>query len=136
MKFRSAVDAWFYAVFIPVIGAAVVIAPTLSALGGWRAVVGFAPLALVAGLLLWMLFGTVYVVADGVLTIRCGPFVWRIPLAAIRRVQASRSVASSPALSLKRLQIDYGTGESILVSPADRDGFLSAIGHASAARAL
>jgi hypothetical protein len=39
----------------------------------------------------------------------------------------SRSPFSSPALSLDRLQIDYGAGKSILISPADKEGFIEAI---------
>jgi hypothetical protein len=38
-------------------------------------------------------------------------------------------VLSSPALSLNRLEIRYGNGKRMLLSPQDAAGFLKAIGH-------
>ena len=37
-------------------------------------------------------------------------------------------MASSPALSLDRLLIVYGVGKVVLVSPKDKEGFVSALG--------
>jgi Bacterial PH domain len=79
-------------------------------------------------LLVSVLIGTSYTVDRGVLRVASGPICWKIPLDAIHSVQATRSLLSSPALSLDRLRIRYGRNRSILVSPADRSGFLRAIG--------
>ena len=85
-----------------------------------------AALAIVA-LLGSMLVGTHYTVDENALRIACGPFRWTVPIDAIKSVEATRNPLSSPALSLDRLQIDYGK-RRIMVSPADKNGFLQAIG--------
>jgi len=48
-------------------------------------------------------------------------------LTEIHSVESSKSVLSSPALSSDRLEIFYGKGKRILISPADREGFIAAI---------
>lgn len=75
-----------------------------------------------------ILVGTAYTVGNGQLVIRSGPVRWKIPLDSIRTVEATRNPLSSPALSLDRLRINYGKNRRIMVSPADRSGFLKAIG--------
>jgi hypothetical protein len=67
-------------------------------------------------------------VADGVLRVTCGPLRLGIRLDEIHGVRTSRSLLASPALSLQRIEITYGNGRRILLSPEDRDGFLDAIG--------
>ena len=64
----------------------------------------------------------------GVLRVVSGPFRWRVPIADIQSVTPTRSLWSAPALSLDRLRINYGNGRCILVSPADKQGFMEAIG--------
>lgn len=129
MKFKSAVDTWYYLLalvlplFILVFVGVVAGKDDPSAIP-IIAMVGFFSL----GLSLWLLFSTHYTVSQETLTIRSGPFRWVVPLDDIQLVAPSRSVLSSPALSLDRLGISYGKGKKILVSPADRDGFLRAIG--------
>jgi len=93
----------------------------------WRIVV---ILALVSGLLLFvsLTLRTHYTVLDGQLVIVSGPFRWRIPLSEITGVEPSRAPWSSPALSLDRLKISYGERRWVLVSPADKRGFLQALG--------
>ena len=78
-------------------------------------------------LILSVLMGTKYTVADGEIRIISGPFRWTIRVADILDIQDSRNLLSSPALSLDRLKITYGHGKFVLVSPADKDGFLKAI---------
>jgi len=87
-------------------------------------------LALIAGLALivWVLVGTRYTVDRGTLIVRAGPLRWKIPLDEITAVEATKSPLSSPALSLDRLRIRYGNNRSLMISPADRAGFLKAIG--------
>jgi hypothetical protein len=83
-----------------------------------------------AGLALfaWVLLGTAYTVERGMLLVRSGPVRWKVPLDSITAVEATRSPWSSPALSLDRLRIRYGERRQVLVSPADKAGFLEAIG--------
>ena len=86
--------------------------------------------ACLAGLALFasVLLGTVYTVDRGTLHVRSGPFRWKVPIDNITAVEATRSPLSSPALSLDRLRIRYDTRRQIIVSPADKAGFLAAIG--------
>lgn len=72
-----------------------------------------------------VLYGTRYIVTDSLLTIRAGPLRWRVDVASIRAITPSDDPISSPACSLDRLEIAYGDNETILVSPADREGFLA-----------
>jgi hypothetical protein len=79
--------------------------------------------------IMWTLFGTRYVIAGGVLTVRCGPFRWRMPIASIRGLRAVVGFMSAPALSLHRLALDVrGRGGALEISPADPEGFARAVG--------
>ncbi len=80
------------------------------------------PLSL--GLMLWTILGTDYTIDDSNLRVRGGPFRWTIRLQDIRAVTPTRNPASSPALSLDRLRIDYGQDRFLLVSPKDREAFV------------
>ncbi|HTV51102.1 MAG TPA: PH domain-containing protein [Steroidobacteraceae bacterium] len=82
-------------------------------------------LAGVALVVIWILLCTYYEVAHDALIVHAGPFAWRIPLREISAVRPSRSARSGPALSLDRLEISWGTGRSLLISPRDQAGFLA-----------
>lgn len=75
-----------------------------------------------------MYFCTDYTVKDGWLIVRCG-FLFRskYEIKDIRRVERTRSMLSSPALSLDRLSIKVGKYDEIVVSPADKNGFVEAL---------
>lgn len=131
MVFRSAVDTWFYLVIIA--AAAVVTAaffPVMVMEAGSPGVVvtGVVSALVAIGLPLWLLLSTRYIVTHELLIVRSGPFTWKIPRSDISQVQPSRSFLSSPALSLDRLEIKYGAGKSLLVSPADKEAFVKALG--------
>jgi hypothetical protein len=85
-------------------------------------------------LLLWVLFGAAYEVAPPDLLVRLGPFRRRIPLWDIVEAVPRRGLAPDwgwgLALSLDRLRISYRKSGGrmalpIVISPADRDGFLA-----------
>ncbi len=82
-------------------------------------------------LVAWIYLGTHYSIREEQLRIQCGPFRWQVTLGEIRSVLPSGSMLSSPALSLDRLEIRHGRQGSILVSPAERMGFLEALARAS-----
>lgn len=78
-----------------------------------------------AALILWVLYGTSYVLTDEALLIRCGPFRHRVLLTTIQEVAPSRKPTSSPACSLDRLHIRYqGSRLGVLISPSDKPSFL------------
>ena len=127
--FKSAVDWWFYAVVVTTVllflVAAIPVVRTGSSMG---MIVMALTGALGLGLPVWLLFSTHYTVTESELAIKSGPFKWRIERASIHYVTPSSSALSSPALSLKRLDIRYGEGQSVLVSPTNQDDFISALG--------
>lgn len=89
--------------------------------------IGIVALLAAGGGLLWMFRTTHYTVDGATLRIRGGPWWMNIAIAEITSVKPSRSLRSSPALSLDRLEIQYGDGKSVRISPADREGFLRAL---------
>jgi hypothetical protein len=133
MKFKSAVDWWYHLVIITaaIVVVLVVIPPMIS--GHLSIPLGGATLLLSLALPVWILFSTAYHVDAKCLKIRSGPFSWKILLADVQSIEPSRSWLSSPALSLDRLEIRYGNGRRILVSPRDRAGFLDAVNRKKAA---
>lgn len=128
-RFKSKIDRWLLYLLIAVMVFEVLVMSiaAMQANGPRDAtMLVVAALAIVA-LLGSMLVGTHYTVDGDTLRIACGPFRWKVPINAIRSVEATRNPLSSPALSLDRLRIDYGK-RRIMVSPADKTGFLKAIG--------
>jgi Bacterial PH domain len=124
-NFRSKIDGWLAALLVGAAIIQIVVAIWIVRLGipGCWAIAAI--LMAVVGLILWMLFQTVYRLGDDMLRIRCGPFSIQIPLASITAVTATRNPLSSPALSLDRLMITYGRGQSCMISPHDKAAFLA-----------
>ena len=128
--FKSKLDRWLLTVFAAGVAAELGVLVALATQVADPVLVTVLILAslLLAALVAWIILGIRYVVDREWLRVVAGPFRWRIRLADIVAVEPSRSPLSSPAASLGRLRIRYGKGRRILVSPADRDGFLRAIG--------
>lgn len=72
-----------------------------------------------------------YEIDDELLRVRSGLITYRIVLGSIVRVEPTRSLISSPAWSLDRLRVVFLAGRGIetalMVSPADKAGFLRAL---------
>lgn len=133
MRFVSKVDGWI----IPVI--VVAIAGTIWALIAvmitetpWLIRIAVAAVTALVIVLLFSIFTrTHYTVAQGELRVVSGPFRRTIPLSEITSIEPSRNPLSSPALSLDRLKVFYGKKKFVLISPADKAGFLSAVEHST-----
>ena len=68
-----------------------------------------------------------YEIGPTELLVRSGLLRYHVPLDGIESVRPSHNPLSSPAMSLDRLRIDYrvkGHKRVILISPADKSGFL------------
>lgn len=128
--FRSKIDRWLIIVIVAGLLAELGVIVALAAqLRQPLVVTGLVLVSLLAAAFVaWIVLGTNYRVGHGVLTIAAGPVRWRIPLTDIASVERTRAAWSSPALSLDRLLIRYGKNRCVMVSPADRRGFLRAIG--------
>ena len=84
----------------------------------------------VLGGVIWMQFATYYRVDDDTLFARCGPFHWTIPIASISSVTPTDDPTSGPALSMRRLRVEFlknGAKDEIFISPEDREGFIEAV---------
>ena len=129
MRFVSKIDGWLIPVFI--IGIAGMLAAFVAVLIDdtplWLQLVVAATSVLFCALLFAVLKNTYYVVADGALRIVSGPFRWTVAISDIVEIKPTRNPLSSPALSLDRLKVVYGKRRYVLVSPADKDGFIRAI---------
>lgn len=88
-------------------------------------------LLLAVGILLpiWVVVSLRYFLSDDNLRVRCGPFRWLIPIKDITSVSPTNNASKSPAMSLDRLRIDYGEGQSLLISPEPRTEFLRQLEH-------
>jgi len=130
-KFKSKIDRWIQLMLGAAIAVDLVVLTQIALRPGaplattLTVLLGIASIVLIGSLMLC----TYYTVDKEILRIVCGPFRWRIAVRDIISVTPSRSPLSSPALSLDRLLIRYGKGRRILVSPADKRGFLRAVGH-------
>ena len=80
-------------------------------------------------------FTTSYLITAEALLVKSGPFSWVVPLREISTIEPTRRPAPGPALSLDRLLISYGGDSELIVSPADKAGFMTALKrHLNAAR--
>ncbi|SFE64826.1 PH domain-containing protein [Bacillus sp. OV194] len=81
----------------------------------------------IPGFILWMWLTTCYVVDETHLVIRFGPFKQVISLDTVKSVKKTMNPISSPALSLKRLEIMYDKYDMVLISPMDRNRFIEVL---------
>lgn len=124
--FRSKIDPWLIVIIL-----ASFVFPAFLSWGHSEAfrtaiIIG----AILWAFLFWLVFMTRYVVKGDELIVYGGIYKINIPLKDIISVESSKSLLAGPALSPDRLQIIYGDYKSVLVSPKDRAGFLTAIGQA------
>jgi hypothetical protein len=130
-KFKSKVDRWILVlILLAIIGQVIAITAAVNEAGEPAMITSLILVMIgVVALMVWLLLGTHYTVDRGTIRIVSGPFRWKVPIDEITSVRATRNPLSSPALSLDRLSIRYGKRRRIMISPADKAGFLKAIGH-------
>lgn len=122
--YRSAVDLWLALILVGlpvgIVAAGVYRLMQSDRMGALLIFEGL----FVGGLMALFAVPCIYTLTEDVLHIRCGIMTTIIPLGRIDRVEPSRSLWSGPALSLRRVRIDYGGGERALVSPRERETFI------------
>lgn len=126
-RFNSKVDPWLGAVLGILVLAALAVPIALYAVGHAYAWAGLVGAAFILLILVGLVFPVYYELGDQALMIRSGLIRTKIPYADIRRVVPSRSMLSNPALSMDRLHIDAGNPLGPLISPKDKQGFLTAL---------
>lgn len=123
--FGSAVDAWLAVLLVLVAALVPVLLGAALLAGDAVTAAGLASSALlIAAIVVGLVWPVHYTCAAELLIVRSGLVRYRIPYREIRSVAPSRALWSSPALSLDRLRIDYGT-RWLLISPRDRRAFLA-----------
>jgi hypothetical protein len=125
--YPSRVDWWLAALLclLPLASLGVCLALVLA--GQTAALpVGLASVLLVLGIYVGLVFPMRYGLDSTHLVVRFGLCRQRIPLVEIAEVGPTHNPLSSPALSLDRLRVQYGPGffKAVMISPADRNGFL------------
>lgn len=129
--FRSKVDWWVLGFVISMSGLLLQLLFTMYAKGTMVQYPEHTTVYILTIVLLWSpIFTTRYSVKEGVLTIRSLFFKWSIPLVNIQKISNTDHLDVSPALSLKRLKIEYlhaGQHKQILVSPRNQQAFLQAL---------
>jgi hypothetical protein len=124
--FRSKVDAWLAVV---VAGGLIVmwLSPVRRIWAGRPVdaldiVVPFLATAFIA----WVFRTTYYLVTADALIVHAGPIRRTVPLRLVQRLRATHNPLSSPALSLDRIEVTYGS-KRVLISPEDKHGFVKAV---------
>lgn len=126
MRFTSKRDVWLGLILFGSIGYGTFL--SISTLISEESSIGESFFAILLNLVIilficWLWFSTYYVLDEKDLVIRCGPINKRIPYREITSAHKTWNPLSSPALSLKRINIKYQFGMA-LISPKDRDSFL------------
>ena len=118
-KYRSKIGSGILLFLVVVIGGTSAVMLYLHA---WPGLV----VNLLVSIFIAYLFGvTYYLVGDGVLKVKGGFVVDKsIRIEVIREIREANNPLAAPANSLDRLEVRYGEGESILISPRDKRGFI------------
>ncbi len=125
--YPSAVDWWIgatlllCAALVPVLAVAAFVLARSDPADAATAGIGAVILAVVLAALTWPVR---YTFAEDRLIVAFGWCRYRIPYAQITAAAPTRSPWSSPALSMDRVRISYGT-KWVLISPRNRAGFLA-----------
>lgn len=104
----------------------------LSVVGGLNAYAGsWSGLVVIIGVALFIMhmFLTTYYQLDGEqLKIKCGFLINKtVAIRTITKIEETNNPLSSPATSLDRLEIFYNKFDSVLISPKDKQGFITAL---------
>lgn len=130
--FRSKKDWWVLAFVICMSGLLMQLLLTMYAKGTMPAFPVHTGVYFITIFVLWWpVFNTRYQVDAERLQIRCMFLKWDIPRDSIQKISKTNNSVASPALSLKRLKIDYlqaGQPKFVLVSPKDQTKFSQALG--------
>ena len=129
MKFPSKIDGWLIPVMvIAFAGVIIALVAVMVTATPWPVRVFIVVAMVLVTFLLFAVFrNTCYEVGTDELRVVSGPFRWTIRLSEITDIQPTHNPLSSSALSMDRLKVSYGKRKFVLISPADKDGFLRAI---------
>ncbi|MFB9973325.1 hypothetical protein FPQ10_05850 [Allobacillus sp. SKP2-8] len=129
MYFPSKKDLLFFLIFWGIILFLVGVyfvggEPSGFQLIAYDSLIGIIINVLLIGFLLWIWFGTGYLVEDGKIVIRSGPFKTTVPIGEIKKLSKTKNPFSAPALSINRMEILYGHYKVALISPDHEEKFV------------
>jgi hypothetical protein len=123
--YRSKVDWWAGLILVGMPAMTLAVSVIMALDGNTSGMlVGLGSVLFVLCLYIGVIFPMRYGLNDTHLVVRFGLCHPRIPLAEIKEVTPTRNPLSSPALSLDRLWVQCGTGDAVMISPAERNRFL------------
>lgn len=83
---------------------------------------------LVLGFVIHLFLRTTYTIIDQTLLIKAGLIRFpSVSIPSIKKIEKTTSIMSSPAASFDRIEISYGTFDSVIVSPKDKHEFIKAL---------
>lgn len=84
----------------------------------------FSPIAFI----IYVIKATIYKIHNKILYIKSSFFFCKtLPIKEIRKIEEVANLISSPAMSIKRLELFYGKYDSILISPKNKKDFIKTI---------
>ena len=129
--FRSKIDWWVLGFLICLTGLLLQLLLTMQAKGTLlQFPVHAAVYVMTIAFIWWPAWNTKYTVDEEYLSIRCLFLTWKIKRSEIQSISKTNNSVSSPALSLKRLKVDYlkeGEPKFVLVSPRNQQAFCDAL---------
>nr|WP_294946229.1 PH domain-containing protein [uncultured Mucilaginibacter sp.] len=113
-----------FVIYIPLV---ILIIVEAGYLASGRYIGAFLLLAVMSAMFFPVFFNTYYAITtDGVLRVKCGMFFnSKVVIGSITKIEDTRSILSAPALSMDRMEIFYNKSDSIVISPADKAGFVA-----------
>ena len=129
--FRSKIDWWVLGFLICLTGLLLQLLLTMQAKGTLlQFPVHAAVYVMTMAFVWWPAWNTKYTVDEEYLSIRCLFLTWKIKRSEIQSISKTNNSVASPALSLKRLKVDYlkeGEPKFVLVSPRNQQAFCDAL---------
>ena len=118
--YRSKIDLWLFILIFGILGSIMIEGIILE---DWLVLAIILP---VMSFIAYLMYSIRYIINNDVLEIRTGILgTTKIPISGIKSVERTNNPLSSPAMSLKRIEIMYGKYDSVLISPQDRDAFIN-----------
>ena len=129
--FRSKIDWWVLGFLICLTGLLLQLLLTMQAKGTLlQFPVHVTVYVMTIVFVWWPAWNTKYTVDEEYLSIRCLFLTWKIKRSEIQSISKTNNSVASPALSLKRLKVDYlkeGEPKFVLVSPRNQQAFCDAL---------
>jgi hypothetical protein len=74
--------------------------------------------------ILYLNFSTIYIIDQGILTVKCGIFYHkRFDISKIKSISKTGNIIASPAPSMDRIALTYGVYDVIILSPKNKMEF-------------